>query len=263
MSQAVEKILEKVPYFDGGFRRRVTSGSIIVVILFLYLGSDIDTYEFFSGNFTILIIAFLVIYAIGSLVELLADVLISNLIERFSNFQILKSKKEKSLDISILLDEQGYKYFKSLPNSVRRGFENPYGKYREVSWNYFSNIGSIEEIELALKLRSRNQDVLVIVTTISFSLFFLATPFVYDLYVGYGDYSQQQSQTQSAEVAGYLAITIILGLCSAFPTIFFSAYLSSVKNSVQTLLQYKALVFQEGEINLNNSIQVTTNTQEN
>ena len=149
------------------------------------------------------------------------------------------------MDISILLDEQGYKYFKALPNSVRRGFENLYGKYREVSWNYFSNNGSIAEIELARKLRSRNQDVLVIVTTISFSLFVLATPFVYALYVEYGAYSQQQSQTQSAEVVGYLAITIMLGICSAFPAIFFSAYLSSVKNSVQTLLQYKALVLQE------------------
>lgn len=267
MSAAIEKILDKVPYFDGGFRRRITSGSIIAIVIYLLWvisGNDTDVIEILSEDFTILIIIFLVIYAIGNLMELLADVVISAAIERYSNFNFFKGKKEKSLDLSTMLDEQGYAYFKVLPESVKRGLENPYGKYRETSWSYFCNFGTTSEIELARKLRSRNQDVLVIVTTITLMLFSFSTPFIYDLYVGYEGYSQQQQQGQAAEVAGYLAITLALGISSAFPMIFFAAYLSSVKASVQTLLQYKALPLIEITDNLvNSSIKSVNNTLDN
>ena len=243
MSDTLDKVIEKIPYFDGGFRRRITSGAILVSLIYLF-SQDFKNPELLklaSGNISVLIVIFLIIYAVGSLIELVSDVFVSRIIEVFTRIKVLPGHNGKSINLEKLLGEQGLSYFHNLPPAVKYGLEYPFGKYRESAWSYFCTSGTSSEIDLARKLRARNQDVLVIVTSITISIFIISFPYFQESVFGsYGKFSQEQSQEQYVQAVWYIAVMFIFAAASVFPLIFFVAYLSSVKNSILTLLEYRA-----------------------
>lgn len=73
---------------------------------------------------------------------------------------------------------------------VVAGVCRPFSSAREVSWNYFCEFGNNQSLHFARKLSARNQDVLVFVTSISFSLLFVLYPIL--LSIQYGKFQQSQ-----------------------------------------------------------------------
>ncbi|WP_018014897.1 hypothetical protein [Teredinibacter turnerae] len=247
MSDAVDKILERVPYSDGGFRRRMTAGAIfsasLCAVLYEFDKIDIGFAADITNNYTILIICFLIIYAVGGLIELISDISVSRFIAVITSRRLgFLPMKKKSFDLSVALSENAYKYFCTLPSPIKEGLEFPFGKYNNTVWNFFSSRGSSDEVNLSRKLCSRNYDVLVIVTAITFSIFALSLPWLYDTLIGRADkFNQAQSQQQYVEVAVEITLMVIGVLVSLFPLIFLTAYVASTKQALLSLIEYRAL----------------------
>ena len=208
MSSGFERIIEKIPYLDGGFRRRMTAGAIVVISVIFIFGSDIGLTDLLGKVITsptFGILALLIIYAVGGLVEVLADLFVAHLIVNLAwLFIASEDKYEKypkwlrfplrflaSYSGMIFLFVPGFirglygepryvwrnleeklhptakEYFGTLPDAVRDGLKEPFGNHSDLSWEYFCSNGSKEEIDTIRKFKARNKDTLVIITSIT------------------------------------------------------------------------------------------------
>ncbi|PHS43622.1 MAG: hypothetical protein COB03_19230 [Alteromonas sp.] len=242
MSEAVNNILEKIPYFEGAFRRKVTSGAILSIALILSSGiyDELSLTGENNLSWSLLLIGFLVIFAIGNLIELISDVFVSNTIEYITKFRFMKKRKINSIEVEGFFDNDCIDYINTLPTVVIKSIKNPYGKTRDTAWYYFSTIGQKFEIELARKLRAKNQDVLVITTSIALSLLIVFIPIALEfIELAFGEFQQQQQQQQYVGAVGSIIEILAILFIVSIPLTFYKAYLISVKNSSLVLIEYK------------------------
>jgi len=260
VSDTIDKIIEKIPYFEGAFRRKVTSGAILLIVIYIMDIFDwADLGENNEPNLSFIFVMFLLVYATGNLIELISDVFVSSAIEFISKYRFFKPKKDRSVDIHDIFDKSGISFINSLPNVVKKSIENPYGKTRDTAWYYFSTIGEKFEVELARKLRAKNQDVLVITTSITVSILIFLFPFAIGYIEDtYGLFQQQQQQQEYAGAVGSVLQIMLVLLIVGIPLTFYKAYLISVKNSALVLVEYKVSKIQQEH---NNSMQPAADTE--
>lgn len=278
----IEKIVERIPYSDGGFRRRMTAGAVILLgsAMALYLNiqsvplSFEDAKQILSSPI-VGIILLLLVYAIGGLVEVIAELFITRLtgntarafilpIQMYKNFPVffrrifqvftyypgmiflLYAEWGKALigkssyrwhDLEKSLQPKTRKHFKLYPDIVKKGLEDPFGKYGELSWRYFCNNGTDEEKSLARKLENRNKDTLVIVTSlmIATAIMILSSP---ELVIMSGS-TQDPGEPQGR------ALFIFMQFMMIIPVVFLGSYFLLLRQSILTVIEYRFI----GELN--------------
>ena len=77
MLSNIDKVAEKIPYFNGGFRRRMTSGTIVVLSL-LPLSNDISKLADYISAGTLALL-FVLVHAIGGVIDVISSLFISRL----------------------------------------------------------------------------------------------------------------------------------------------------------------------------------------
>lgn len=221
---ALDKILDRVPYSDGGFRRRLSAGGIVAISVFYSLSErdivNLDSVKEILTSPTFFVVLVLMIYAFGSLIEVLAELFISRLTGNIAwavqtpNRLSMKVNKYlrpfvwclavyPGIIIWILiafanafggrsdfrwttlkdgLHEEGFKFFENLPKTVKLGLTEPFGEYGSLAWNYLLSIEEGAKTKTLRRLETRNKDILVLVTALSIILAGLFVDF-YDKFV--------------------------------------------------------------------------------
>lgn len=265
----IEKIVERIPYSDGGFRRRMTAGAVILLGSAMALRGNIQSAPLsFEDAKQILsspivgIILLLLVYAIGGLVEVIAELFITRLTgntawafiaptQMYKKFPVfvrrifqaftyypgmiflLYAEWGKALigkssyrwhDLEKSLQPKTRNHFKSYPDIVKKGLEDPFGKYGELAWRYFSNHGTDEEKSLARKLENRNKDTLVIVTSLM-----IATAII----------------ILSSVIMSGKALLIFIQFMMVVPVFFLGSYFLLLRQSILTVIEYRFI----GELN--------------
>ena len=82
MLSNIDKIADKISYFDGGFRRRMTAGTLLTIFVVLGLFSEskpeiVELVEYTSPG--LLALLFLLVHAVGGLVDVFASLFMSRL----------------------------------------------------------------------------------------------------------------------------------------------------------------------------------------
>lgn len=266
---ALEKIVERIPYSDGGFRRRMTAGAIVVLGAAFSQSLKIqalsisfkDASELINSTF-VGIILLLLVYAIGGLVEVLAELFVSrltgntawaiiapkNMYKKYPSFirkifqaftyypgiifllyaawgrAIIGKSSYRWHDLEKTLQPNTRAHYKLYPDIIKKGLEDPFGVYGELAWRYFSNHGTHEEMSFARKLENRNKDILVIVT----SLMIVMTIFIPSF--------QRLLITPGAEQE---VLFIFMQFMMVVPVVFLSSYFLLLKQSILSVIEYR------------------------
>ena len=82
MSETFDKLVERIPYFEGDFRRRLGSGVIVVIAILVAVSlvssiSAEDMLKFLTEAPSILILIAILAYMIGHLTEMVSDIFIA------------------------------------------------------------------------------------------------------------------------------------------------------------------------------------------
>ena len=81
----LDEILNKLPYFDGGFRRRMTAGAIVTITIVIMINSGNSLEHSFKSLSDLIsspaaaLLFFLLVHAVGRLVEVLAELFVARL----------------------------------------------------------------------------------------------------------------------------------------------------------------------------------------
>lgn len=293
---SLDKIIEKVPYSDGGFRRRMTAGVIVNISIGLAwfvsgnsLDVKIDDLKSILSSPLIATVILLLVYAVGGLVEVVAELFITRLtgntawavISPMSMFEkrhkliklILRGLAYYPGIIFILYKEWGEAFIgrsnfkwkdldkhlkpntrdhlKSLPEIVKEGVKEPFGKYSDLPWRYFSNHGVNDDIkQLARKLENRNKDVLVIVTSLLLSALILISAQELDRSLLPSEVDKTSSVMNSVVVIQFLMLVLVVLLGS---------YFLLLRQSILTIIEYSALSESKAvSVEHNNTMHPTT-----
>jgi uncharacterized integral membrane protein len=155
----IEKVIERVPYADGGFRRRVTSGLIVLVsigVSFVSVNNASVNLEFYVKQFsspTVLILISLLMYATGGLVEVFAELFVTritgNTVSAYvSTFQSVKKYHFIIRPLAYLIAiyaatiKMYYEWAKALVGKSSYRWESE-KELSEHSNNYFESLPSI------------------------------------------------------------------------------------------------------------------------
>ena len=199
----VSEIFDRLPSADGGFRRRFSSGilfSLIAVVgIFWFPGIPImmesisDALRAVNADWSLLksigfsIILFGIIFAVGNLLDVVSDVFIRPFFLFFGGklayhglmrsfpFSILRKKGETSLFSERHAD------FELLPDVVRKGLDNPYGRQFLIAFRYMIYLAPDEEKSWLQQLDVRNSNLFSVLSTV-----FIAVLFVLALSVAIG-----------------------------------------------------------------------------
>jgi ABC-type multidrug transport system fused ATPase/permease subunit len=211
------------------------------------------------------VVTLLLVYAVGGLVEVLADLFVTRLTgntvwafispmymfqERQTFLRLILRALTYYPGIFVLLYFEWVKAFigrssyrwrnldqqlksgtrdhlKTYPEIIKDGLKDPFGKHGDLPWLYFAYHGTNDDVKvLARKLENRKQDVLVIVTS-----FLISAAIVLSVYDPAGD----------TEKGGHL---FALQLLMLVPVVFLGSYFLLLKQSILTILEYNAFTFE-------------------
>ena len=295
MSSGIGKLIEKIPYLDGGFRRRMTAGAIVVISLIFIFGSDISLTDLLgkvTTSPTFGILALLIIYAAGGLVEVLANLFATKLAGNMMwliiapAYMYEKHPRWARIPLRILafypgmlfrfpgecieamygrssyewrsLEKRLYpdakEYFRTLPDVVQHGLKNPFGNHSDLSWEYFCNNGSKEEIETTRKFRARSKDTLVIITSIIIPMIVMM-PTIMEFVISFISsiiyntvsilpnlvVSISSDLADSIFLGVFLFLLLVVPYMILFSGVLLVAYVLIVKQSIISVLELKAL----------------------
>lgn len=198
------KVAEKIPYLDGRFRRRLTSGAIVNggIMLLLLLRSDDSTKALetlaqkavsFGSLSALVTLAFgLLVYATGTLVEIFCESIMHRVVGNFAwAHYVYKYKRRRNPFfrlVAVPVRAMFAPFWKSIfswpicdddadsaiskqliddcPSSVLEGVRNPFGASSDIPWRYFARVDEDESvIAFTQRLEARNKDLLVISTS--------------------------------------------------------------------------------------------------
>ena len=289
----LEKIIDMVPYSNGGFRRRMTAGTIVNLSIGIALilsghtfGIKIEDLKSVLSSPMVAIVFFLLVYAVGGLVEVLADLFITRLtgntawaiispkymfqnkhklirpilrmfayypgiafllyIEWGKAFAGKSSYEWKELEKE--LKPKARDHLEQLPDIVKDGIKDPFGKYEDLPWRYFSSHGANDDVKaLARKLENRNKDVLVIVTSLMIAAI---------INVSFQDLTNNEKVIIGNEALAIILIQVLM----LVPIVFLGSYFLLLKQSILTIIEYNTLSLEVRPIKEghNNDIHPTT-----
>ena len=259
MSDSFDKVLARVPHLDGGFRRKIVAGLILTLSIYGVAISinitDADSLKYLTENSILVFYILFIVFALGSIIETLSDLFIKRLlgvllkIFRIIIGYVTRKKHDGEINIESQVGKEALAHFQTLPSSVRLGVKSPFGKLSECAWNYFCTNGSADSTNLAIQLRAKNQDMLVMVSSLSMSIFMLAYPLVFMFDNGGLLQGEQPSDLSKIEYINTIEIFILLSLLF-IPFFFVFLYFSVIKQSITSILEFRALG--EQEYNANN-----------
>lgn len=260
---SIEKIIDRIPYSDGGFRRRLSAGVIVVMgaVFFISINRNVSTepLEKLITNPTVAIILVVLTYALGGLVEAIAELFVTrltgNLAWAWSQPRRIANRVHRFLQPFVLifsfypgiffilmaefgkamagkssfswddLDENFHKdsrtFFAELPEVVRIGLQKPFGEFSDLAWHYLVKLGDQSTAALLRRLEARNKDVLVIVTALS--IFLVLAPFFV-----------LPSLTTSLGASNFL---VLLQIAVMLPVVLLTTYYLLVKQSIITAIE--------------------------
>jgi len=244
MSSTIDKIIDRIPYAEGAFRRSFTAGVLFVIIQ--YVGIQF-LFEDFSLNTSsiqgdivnliqspaFLIILFSLVFTIGTLIEVSSYILVRN----FSGlFKMFFTKPPR-------LTEVGQALFIRLPEIVREGLTNPLGQNFHLAWRYLSALTTTEEEKRWLiKMDATNK----LVFSVSSSLFF--SFIVMYIWVLVNIWQKAGSREPLLiEQVGF-AIIIFVAAVSGLSSFLALMYILSVRISILQGVEYLALKGISGDI---------------
>lgn len=193
MSNIVKEIFDRIPHADGGFRRRLTSGILLLAILLVGIfgtgNSAGDNLSRFFGSLGldwkylgatgIIIAVFSIIFTVGYLIEIIGEVFVKRIFHlTFGRYfyrnalqifeQVKKDTHERSSNerSSLELTDSEAQTYQNLPRYVQEGLTNPYGRRFEVAYRYLVSIAPDEEKNWLIKLDSNNQNLFSIICAI-------------------------------------------------------------------------------------------------
>ena len=195
-----------IPYSDGGLRRRMSSGTIVLLgaAFSLVVGGhpiatelyNITLAIFSQGGSVGAVVFLLLVYAVGGLVEVVADTFVNRIAGNAAWAFFSNDKKQnwirRSLSVCFavplragyymiraLIGQSMFRwespdcdltpiakgYFGSFPIVVREGIKRPFDRHMEVASRFFSDLGVTDKArDFAHRLESRHRDVSVIMT---------------------------------------------------------------------------------------------------
>ena len=194
MSNIVKEIFDRIPHADGGFRRRLTSGILLLAILLVGIFSTGNpmahkltgffsslglNWREFSGT-GVIIIVFTIVFTIGYLIEIIGMVFVRRLFYlTFGKYfyrnvlkifeQVEKDTHERSRNESetpsstLGLTDTEAQTYQRLPRYVQEGLTNPYDRRFEVAYRYLISIAPDEEKNWLIKLDANNQNLFSII----------------------------------------------------------------------------------------------------
>ena len=297
-AKIAESIVEYIPYMDGRVRRRMTGGLVVtagIVVVLLTSGNMNDsnilnTSQVIEGLTSVPALATLsfalLIYGIGTLVEVLSDSIMNRI---FGNFawahycyrygavrrrfplgiilipcRVMKAFFTTKLDFAALHEEMtGFttrQLREDLPEAVVAGIDNPFGVYRDAPWRYFTREGEDGSvIMLARRLEDRNRDFLVTLTSFVTLLVILYVRNIpsfageaIDLLliaVGVVDPEVDDRRTESRIYPMLFFLLLFFILAFAFVWMFTgisNAYHTFIRNSLLSVTKYRASITPAG-----------------
>ncbi|MEM9009343.1 MAG: hypothetical protein AAGE59_38310 [Cyanobacteria bacterium P01_F01_bin.86] len=133
--------------------------------------------------------------------------------------------------------------FEKLPKQVIESLSKPFGELSDLSWEYFSVSGTIKHQKFARKLKASMSDMIVLISSITVSLFFFL-PEAMDYYLCIGKEQCQQPQDGSDPAILFfqylLFIFIVISLTLGL-------YASLVKQSILILLEHQGVELEVSE----------------
>ena len=287
--EVAKNILEHLPYMDGRVRRRMTAGLVVTAgVLFVLLTGDnmndsniLSTSQIIKELVSVPALATLsfalLIYGIGTLVEILSDSIMNRIFVNFTwahhCYRYGAHRRRFPRGIILIpcrviiafcttklsfatLDEEvaGFttrELREDLPEAVVAGICNPFGVFRDAPWRYFTREredGSV--IMLARRLEDRNKDFLVTLTafvTVLVILYFRDIPSLageaIDWLLGLGGVGGADREDNEPGTRSVIYLMFFCVLAFAFVWLFTgisNAYHTFVRNSLLSVTKYRA-----------------------
>ena len=208
MANVVKEIFDRIPHADGGLRRRLTSGILLLTILLAGIFSSANAINdglttFFKSidmswkdvsGAGVIVIVFAIVFTIGYLIEIIGTVVVRRVFDlafgRFFYRNVLKVfsqvrkdsqdrgiSNQKSPSSSLGVTETEAKTYELLPDYVQLGLTNPYDRRFDVAYRYLISIAPDEEKNWLIRLDANNQNLFSIICAMLLSLIILLIMF--------------------------------------------------------------------------------------
>lgn len=144
MGETIPKLLDRMPYFDGGFRSRMISGALLLMMIWpsvkdlRIIAYYIEMFDSIYNSVSLPIAVFLligtIIYIVGLILELSGTVIMNSIYEN-------KSMKieEKYLRIHNQLSENGQSFIQNCPELVQSGIDQHLCTNFDIAWRFLEN----------------------------------------------------------------------------------------------------------------------------